>query len=428
MIIKKFIFGLLILLFIPLVFSGNYGAGAYGVDNYNIGEVSVVPTSTPDSPSGGGGSSCSYDWECTNWFPSICPESGIQERVCANKGDCTGTVGMPNQTQTCEYLGPSEPLFDIYLSLLDKNKELCSGDKIKANVKLENYGKVELLDAFMTYWILDENNSLIAEMKDTRAVEGETSFNVELGIPGGTPEGTYRIYAEITYSGDKTALAGETFEVLSSEDCALFSRINFNWMYLIYGVVGILIVFGLIKLISMMFVGGKGNTRSHGDFKRKIKRNLRRIRANHFLIVIFGFAAVGLFIIGNSVTGFVVGAGEVVGKLSGFIYFMLAVGSLGILSFVYRMKIGGLIGMMRNRYSKDSLRGLIKKKVYAEEGSYLGKVEHIVLGKNKIYSLKIKLDKRQKFAVRGIDLNYKNVKSVGNVVIIDEKILEKLNI
>ena len=83
---------------------------------------------------------------------------------------------------------------------------------------------------------------------------------------------------------------------------------------------------------------------------------------------------------------------------------------------------------MRDRYPKDSLRGLIKKKVYAGDGSYLGRVEHIVLGKNKIDSLKIKLDKKQKFAVRGIELNYKNVNSVGNVVIVDEGILEKLNI
>ena len=225
---KKLIFFVTILLVIlPLVHAANYGAEEYSCGLFGIG-CSATPT-TP--PSGGGrGGGCTYDWQCTNWFPSICPESGIQERICMNKGTCTGTKGMPNQTQTCKYLGPAEPLFDIYLTLSDKYKEVCSGDKIKANIKLENYAKVELLDAFMTYWIIDENNKLIAEYKDTRAVEKETSFNIELKIPDSTAEGTYRLYAEITYSGNKTAVTGESFEVLSEEECAFFHIEDFDWM------------------------------------------------------------------------------------------------------------------------------------------------------------------------------------------------------
>jgi sporulation protein YlmC with PRC-barrel domain len=436
MIKKKLIFIFAIILVLPLISAGGYGSGIYGTDVYvgNTTEVETpTPTPTPEAPSGGGGggSSCSYDWQCTSWFPSICPESGMQERICANKGDCSGVIGMPNQTQACEYLGPKEPLFDIYLSLSEDNKELCSGDAIKASVKLENYGKVELLDAFMTYWVLDENNSLIAEMKDTRAVESETSFNVELGMPSGALEGTYRLYAEITYSGDKTALAGESFEIVSEEDCILLSRIDFNWNYLIYGGVGVIVVLlilGLIKLISMMF-RKKKKARSHREYKSKVKQNLKKIRGKHFLITVFGFAVLGLFFIGgNALTGAAVGVGEVVEGLSGIIYFMIVIGGLGILSFVYREKIGEVIKTKRNRASKNSINGLIQKKVYAENGDYLGEVEEIILGENKIDSLKIKLDKKQKFCVKGAEVKYKNVKGVGRVVIIDERILEKLNI
>jgi len=255
---KKLLFFLTILLVLPLAYAENYGVEEYGCGLFGIGcsPSTPTPTPTPDSPSGGGDSSCSYDWECTNWFPSICPESEIQQRICANKGTCTGTAGMPNQTQTCEYLGPTGPLFDIYLTLSDKSKKICPGNKIKAEITLKNYGKIELLDAFMTYWILDENNSLIVEVKNTQAVESKTSFNVELEIPIETSEGIYKLYAEITYSGNKTAIAGETFGILPTEKCGIyFSGVNFilkNKIYFIIGGIGLMTILFIIILIILL--------------------------------------------------------------------------------------------------------------------------------------------------------------------------------
>ena len=430
---KKFIFLVLILTLIPLVYASNYGEGVYGGGNYNVGEVIVTPI--PESPSGGGssGGGCSYNWQCTEWFPSICPESGIQERICVNRGDCTGTKGLPNQTQTCEYLGPTEPLFDIYLTLSDKYKEICPGSKIKANINLENYAKVELLDAFMTYWIIDENNKLIAELKDTRAVKKETNFNIEMKIPESTAEGTYRLYAEITYSGDKTAVTGESFEVLSQEDCKLFSQISFNWAYLVYGGIGIIIILLiiiLIKILKTMFKIIKKKPKTHKEYKNKIKQNLKRIKSKTFLIILAGFMLIGVLFIGrNSMTGFVVGNASVVNNNWNIFGFVLIIGMLGLLVFTYRKKIVEKIETKRmNLYSKNSLRGLIKKKTYSENGDYIGKVDEVLLRENNIDSLRIKLDKKKKFKVKGIIVNYKNVKNIGHIVVVDGNILEKLNI
>jgi len=50
------------------------------------------------------------------------------------------------------------------------------------------------------------------------------------------------------------------------------------------------------------------------------------------------------------------------------------------------------------------------------------------LVENKIDSLRIKLDKKHKFKIKGIVLKFKDAKDIGHIVIIDEKILEKLNI
>ncbi|MFH1585490.1 MAG: PRC-barrel domain-containing protein [archaeon] len=70
----------------------------------------------------------------------------------------------------------------------------------------------------------------------------------------------------------------------------------------------------------------------------------------------------------------------------------------------------------------------MSKKVYLENGDYIGKVKDALLRENKIDSLKIELDKKQRFKVKGVIVKYKEVKSIGHIVIVDNKILEKLNI
>lgn len=174
----------------------------------------ITPISGPTG--GGGGLSlapeCIYIWDCTNWFPSNCPVDEIQERLCINRGTCRGTEERPAQTRGCEYK-PFEPLFDIFLAINQEYKETYAGETIKANVKIENFGKLELLDAFMTYWIVDENNNLVAELKDARSVTNELAYDFEMFIPSDVLSGTYKLYAQITYAGNKTAVAGESFTI-----------------------------------------------------------------------------------------------------------------------------------------------------------------------------------------------------------------------
>ena len=445
----KIILVLLILLFMPLVFAGTYGEGVYGSGKYGTGAViaeycgdgacnngetcsscsadcGTCPVSSGGgSSSGGGGSTCDYDWECTEWFPSVCPGSGMQERICANKGDCSGIVGMPNQTRACEYLGPEGPLFDVYLTLSDENKELCVGEKIKANVRLENYGKVELLDAFMTYWVIDENNKLVAEMKDTRAVEKETNFIMEMKIPNSLVEGMYRLYVEITYDGNKTAVSGESFEVLSSENCLLSLKNKFNWRYLVYGFFAGIVLLLLVILVKVFWKKKRKTKkiRTPSKYKNKIKNNLRKIKLRSSLIVLVGFILIVFLFIGrSSMTGFV---SKAVSGVSWNIFgCILIIGILGLLGFVFRKKIVWIVeSKRRDSHSNNSLKVLIKKKVYAKGGDFIGKVEDVFLEGNRIESLKIKLDKKHKF--RGVIVRYKDIIGVGRIIIVED-VLEYL--
>ena len=128
-------------------------------------------------------------------------------------------------------------------------------------------------------------------------------------------------------------------------------------------------------------------------------------------------------------TGFVVGSTNAINNHWNIFGFILIIGMLGLLIFTYRKKIVEKIEIRRRDKSpKNSLKGLIKKKVYCGEGNYIGKVDEVLIGENKIDSLRIKLDKKQKSKIKGIIVKYNDVKCVGHIVIINEKILEKLNI
>jgi hypothetical protein len=238
---KSWLILFLILFWISFVSSAAYGVGDYGEGIYSIGETAPV-----DEDDGGGGGGCYYNWTCTNWFPSECSIDGFQERICINTGTCTGTSGMPEQKRNCTY-EHGEPLFDIFVNLQEDYRKICAGSKLKVKVGIENFGKAELLDAFMTYWIVDENNTLIAEMKDTRSVTKNLNFEISMNVPPSTPDGTYRLYAQINYGENKTALAGESFEV-RKDSCTFFSGFAYYLPMIIFGLIIAIISVTIILL------------------------------------------------------------------------------------------------------------------------------------------------------------------------------------
>ena len=82
---------------------------------------------------------------------------------------------------------------------------------------------------------------------------------------------------------------------------------------------------------------------------------------------------------------------------------------------------------LRKKYPENSLKGLINKKVYSENGHYIGRIKDVILGENRTESLKIKIDKKHKFNKKGIIINYRHVRGIGEIIIIDEAVSEQLN-
>lgn len=247
---------ILVLIIISSVYASNVASGTYNIDMYHLGlageknenadysyqftnayqqsftefasnsiyslvtgwaseaEALVVTSIASISGKHKKEAACTYEWDCTSWFPYECPIDGVQERLCTNHGTCTDEK-QKTEKRICDYAGPTEPLFDIFLTISKGFKEISPGENIEAQVKVKNIGKVELLDAFMTYSIVDENNNLMAETKDSRSVTNDLNYDIKMNLPSTTKEGIYRLYAQITYAKNKTAVAGESFSVVA---------------------------------------------------------------------------------------------------------------------------------------------------------------------------------------------------------------------
>lgn len=176
----------------------------------DCGVCSITP------PGGGGGVTCNYDWVCSDWYPQPCPAEEIQNRACVNRGTCTGIVGIPNDTRECTYV-PSEPLFDIFARIPLIKKFIAPGESIDVNIKLMNLGDITPIDVYFKYWITDENNALITEFQETRAISEKGDFMISMDFPKEIKLGKYKFYVEINYDIDKTAIAQDSFEVVQSK-------------------------------------------------------------------------------------------------------------------------------------------------------------------------------------------------------------------
>ena len=212
--------------------------------------ITTPPGGTSDGGGGRSSSGCNYEWVCTEWYVNPCPETGVQQRLCVNKGTCTGTTNMPETTKECNYEKPVGPLFDLYVNIPINKKAVLQGDKIVADIRLINIKDPELLDVYFRYWIVDKENKLIAEERDTIAVEKSLSFSKEIELPKDIKPGTYYFYTEIIYDEDKkTALASDSFWIVKN----VFYKIMIELLYyMLLLLLIILIIYILHKIYSLI--------------------------------------------------------------------------------------------------------------------------------------------------------------------------------
>ncbi len=240
----------------------------------SAGICTAVTPEEPEVPGVGGGAACTYEWVCSDWYPKPCPVNGIQNRVCVNRGTCSGVTGMPSLNRTCTpVIVPTiEPLFDLFAKVPFEYKWINPGDSIKIEIKLINLGNTTALDVFFKYWIVDENNTLITEMQETRAISERDTFKIEMALPPEIELGIYKYYVQITYDIDKVAVAVDSFEVVKSKID------KFIWMSFL-----MLISFLMIGFLIFLIRRWRGKRKkkkktekSLRDYKKRVRKAIER--------------------------------------------------------------------------------------------------------------------------------------------------------
>ena len=87
-----------------------------------------------------------------------------------------------------------------------------------------------------------------------------------------------------------------------------------------------------------------------------------------------------------------------------------------------------LLHFIRKRRKVDTtrLKNLIGLKVYTSDGMEIGRIEEIFIEGFKVHSFRIRLNKKKKFKVKGIIVRYKYVGAVRDIMIINKRVMEKI--
>ena len=351
-------------------------------------------------------------------------------------------------------------LLDVRAEILEEYKKILPGGEILSEMRLFNLGDdAERKDVTIEYIIRDYNGNDIVKEHESLAIETQASFIKRILIPEKTLFGNYILYVRATYNGE-IASASDNFEVVSSKAAAGERIYKIIIAAIIFGLIVLsLIIYYIIylrkrnervefshelienaygylaegvrrgfsvKLLKQKLLEAKFNEKEVDNAIAKLNKQLQPTNRRKYFIygLIVLFIIVFLLIIKLGVTGNI--TGNIIGNESssdkvgsGFLWILPLLILIGLL-IIYREK-------MFPEYFSNRIRDLIGKKVYAASGDYVGKVEEVIIGKNKIDSLKIKLDKKgkKKYKSKGIIIKYNHVKAIRNIVIIKNFKIDK---
>lgn len=284
---------------------------------------------------------------------------------------------------------PTQPLLMVDTKILDNYKTVKPGDKVLMQVNIYNVGAGEVNNAVINYCIKGSDEKVIECTNETVNVNTETQLVKEFLIPANFKPGEYYINTEVDYNG-KSASSEDSFEVKGS---ILIAPENFVTKNLLPIILGIII---LILLMALIF-----KKKGKGAIKPRITLSKQRPMPLETIEIEGGrYVKIKPKSYDNI-------------KNQKVVHFKAQASGKNILLRLTTL-LGGLWSK-NEKYSVNSVLGLINKKVYSSSGNYIGKVNDVIFEGNKIHSLKIKLNQEG----RGVIIGYGHTRNVGEIIIIE---------
>ena len=450
--------------------SGSDGSLSSVIDHFYI----IKPTGGGGSSGGGGGSSggssggeeeqkppitpdpCTYIWDCTPW--SVCKD-GKHTRECKNIGDCKGTGTKPIEEIKC-----SETFFDILLNLSDIT--VTEDKTIIFKVNFTEMRGVEKINVLIKYSIINEEGYEVFSQIETKAVEGKLEYEKKLSDIK-LLNGEYTLKVDALYGNLQRSFAEEKFRVVSGEiifgerpdevEPSLSEKFNYKLLFMILGLILILILILIIIFSRRKSAKERGEEAikqrlkegwaalDKGDISeaRKKYKDIKSIynlidysntrvynKVMKFYDSLKKVSLIGIIILfpllfAPSVLNKLGFTGNFIGNTPGKTSLMFILVLSFFILFLLVFSIGQLTRLVGKKIYENSISSLISKQVYSSNGYLIGKVKEVILKDNKIHSLVLDLDKKYNSS-KGIVIEYKAVKNIKSVVIIDEKVIPHL--
>ncbi len=431
--------------FYVIEYTGGGGGGSSGGDEEEEEEEEQEPIIIPEP--------CTYIWDCTPW--GVCSD-GKQTRECKNIGDCNGSENKPIETMNC-----SQSLFDILINL--QNINISEDNTILFGVNLTEMMGVEKIDVSIKYSVINEEGYEIFSQIETKAVEGNLSYNKELSDLK-MQDGDYILRVDALYGNLQRAFAEQKFSVINGEIVfgdrekkvgeSFFNKFDSRLILMVLGLIMILVLMALILLSvrknskekgeeaieQRLKEGWKALDQGNVDEARKKYRDIKFIyklidhtndriynKAMKFYKVVnrisfFGIILLFPLLFAPNVLKKLGITGNFIGTNPGEVSLMFILTLSLFILFIIIFSVGQIGKFLQVKTNEDTISNLISKQVYSSNGYIIGKVKEVILENNRINSLIVDLDKKYNSS-KGIIIEYKAVKSIKSVVIIDEKVI-----
>jgi len=136
---------------------------------------------------------------------------------------------------------------NLEANIHDNYKEVLAGKDIWFTIKIANLEDTGKVDISLNYWISDDKNSIIAENKETMAVQTQASFVRTFSIPKDAQPGKYNLNVKMDYGDNKEITAETSFNVVEKQAD--------NTMYYLAAVLGAFILVLIILIFSYKKLG-----------------------------------------------------------------------------------------------------------------------------------------------------------------------------
>ena len=326
-------------------------------------------------------------------FSAVVPPVNSTTSATTTQG--AGTVSTTTVVTGSVTLPAAEYLLSLDTRILDGFKIVKPGDKVSMEVTLYNTGTSFVKEAVMNYCIKGSNEEIIKCSNETIAVNPKTQLVKDLLVPTDLKNGEYYVDTE-AYYGNKTASSEDSFEVKSAVLNIQNNVVTNNFLPISLGIII------LILLIIIIY-----RRRKAGGMKHKTIMPKARPMPSGTVNVD-----------GERYLNIKPRTSEDVREAAKLRSYVLEKDILaGIKKFLSKLH--------NKKYPRNSTIGLVNKKVYSDTGNYIGRVSDVIFEEGKIKSLKIRPDQRYNLGGRGIVIDYRHTRNVGEIIIVNGNILRE---